>query len=214
MSNMPGLCRVRVTVLSLLAVALGLTVACSRPLDAPSDPAATTAEQAQAPFREAGDQSAITDLPRMGAEHHPASHTPGGFPESQSLPAGTLVTVQLKNAVYASGSIVSTAFQAVVVEPIVVKGTTVIPAGATAEGRVEAARSSKIKPNRGYVRLALESVELSGLDVPVQTASLFARQSPSGDESANSIHLEKGRRLTFRFTEAISPNNRTAQNLH
>ncbi len=213
MSNMPDLRRVRVTVLSLLAVASGLTVACSRPLDAPSDPATTTAEQPQAPFREAEDQSAIAELPPVGAEHHPATRTPG-FPESQFLPAGTLVTVQLKNAVYASGSIVSTAFQAVVVEPIVVKGTTVIPAGATAAGRVEAARSSKIKPNRGYVRLALESVELSGLDVPIQTASLFARQSASGDESASSIRLEKGRRLTFRFTDPISPNNRTAQSLH
>ena len=53
------------------------------------------------------------------------------------------------------------------------------------------------------VRLALESVHMGGVDVPVQTASLFARQGPAADISPSTVRLEKGRRLTFRLTEPV-----------
>jgi hypothetical protein len=69
---------------------------------------------------------------------------------------------------------------------------------------VEAARISALKPERGYLRLALQSVHLGGVDVPVQTASLFARQGPSADPQASTVRLEDGRRLTFRLMEPIA----------
>jgi hypothetical protein len=95
----------------------------------------------------------------------------------------------------------------------VVEGNTLIPRDAVVSGRVESARTSKIRPDRGYVRLSLDSVQVDGLAVPVETASLFARHLPASDADSATIRLEKGRRLTFRLKEpiffhpAVSKNN-------
>ena len=94
---------------------------------------------------------------------------------------------------------------------MVVEGNKLVPRGTTVLGRVESARSSSVGSNRGYVRLALDSIRLGDFDLPVLTSSLFVRgnfsgNSPSqGDAPQRSspivIHLEKGRRLTFRLSE-------------
>jgi hypothetical protein len=87
-------------------------------------------------------------------------------------------------------------------------------------GRVESARASKVKRNRGYVRLVLNSIHLAGMSLPIQTSSLFVRGNASDVQSGETTHgettqgeaaqseasaavirLEKGRRLTFRLTE-------------
>jgi hypothetical protein len=60
-----------------------------------------------------------------------------------------------------------------------------------------------VKRNRGYVRLKLASVHIGSLDVPVQTASLFARQSPLSGGSSRTIRVEQGRRLTFALAEPV-----------
>ena len=133
------------------------------------------------------------------------------FHEIGNLPAGTLVSVRLKTPVYASTSASETSYEAVVVEPIVVGGDTMIPKGANVTGRVESARTSNIRPNRGYVRLALQSVEVGDHRLPLQTASLFAREAPLGDDPISVIHLEKGRRLTFRLNQTVSPSSQHAQ---
>jgi hypothetical protein len=109
--------------------------------------------------------------------------------------------VRLKTSVYASISPSEGFFEAVVEQPLVVDGTTLIPKGASVAGRVESAQTSRIKPNRGYVRLALQSVDLGDRRIPMQTASLFAREAPLGNQPISVIHLEKGRRLTFRLAD-------------
>jgi hypothetical protein len=210
MFPMLGLRRFSGPLFVAIVAVLVCSIACSRPLS-PSSDASPSAAEHQAPFHDDGQDNPLPESADSDPIHA-FSHNRPPFHDSQTLPAGTLLTVQLKNPVYASNSISSTSFEAVVVEPVIVQGNTIIPAGATAEGRVEAARSSKVKPSRGYVRLALESVQVAGLDVPIQTASLFAPQSSASDQSATSIRLEKGRRLTFRFAEPISPYNRTAEN--
>jgi hypothetical protein len=200
--------RVRGPLLWLLFAILINFMACSRPLGDDSEgTTATPIAQPQAPFHQNGETPESGPVADQRQGRGSADQPP--FQDSRNLPAGTLLTVELKNPVYAGNPISSGSFEAVVVEPVVVKGNTLIPAGATAEGRVEAAQASKVRPSRGYVRLALESVQVGGSDIPVQTASLFARQSPPTDQSA--IHLEKGRRLTFRFTESVYPFNQKAQ---
>ena len=129
----------------------------------------------------------------------------------QRVPAGTLLTVRLKTPVYASSSPSEASFEAVVEQPVVVDGNTIIPRGASVAGRVESAQTSKIKPDRGYVRLALQSVELGDRRWPVQTASLFAHEAPLGDAPISLIHLEKGRRLTFRVIDNTEASNQPLQ---
>lgn len=205
---MPAYRQIRGSLFGLILAALLSTIACSRPIGDISDQTTPPVQQRQTPFQ--------SDVPNSARPVVTSEDASGNLPfqTSESLPAGTLVTVQLKRSVYARNSISPTSFEAVVVQPVMSEGNTLIPAGATVAGRIEAARSSYIKPHRGYVRLALESVHVGDSDLPVQTASLFAREAPLSDQAAFPIQLEKGRRLTFRLAEPIYAANPRVPSTH
>jgi len=142
------------------------------------------------------------------------------FDESRNLPAGTMLTVRLKNQITADNPGFSGVFDAVVDEAILVEGNEFLPRGAGAAGRVESAHTSELRRNRGYVRLTLDSVNIRGRELPIQTASLFVRgdageTQPSGSGSSPQVlHLASGRRLTFRLTEPLSIANPSDTPVH
>ena len=182
-----------------LAMAL-MATGCSRPIAVPGDGVAAQPDPHQAPFHEDGaklvnarKETAIPD--GKASENHLPFH------DHDSLPAGTLISVRLKTSISVEDPEPSDAFDAVVVEPVVIEGDTLIPTGILVSGRIEAALTSKVKRNRGYVRLKLASAHIGGQDVPLQTASLFARQAPLSDGSSPIVRVEKGRRLTFALAE-------------
>jgi hypothetical protein len=197
-----------------LAALLFLGVsACSSPVglgERKTDPPAT---QRPAPFRDddsvAGSPSA---LPAVTAEKGLPFH------DNQSLPPGILLTVQLVHSVSDQDPGVNGAFVALVDAPVAVDGNILIPRGAEVAGRVESTQASSVKGIRGYVRLTLDSVRISGLDVPIQTSSLFAKAdngtSARNVSSTNIVRLEKGRRLTFRLTEPFYLASQSAQAGH
>ena len=184
-----------------LALAM-LAGGCSRPIAVPGDSAAAQADPHKTPFHESG-----TKLDNSRAEPPTPSRTDADnrlpFHEGENVPAGTLISVRLKTPISVEDPDASDAFDAVVVEPVVIAGDTLIPPGILVSGRVESARTSQVKRNRGYVRLKLASVHIGSLDVPVQTASLFARQAPLTDDSSRTIRVEQGRRLTFALAEPV-----------
>ncbi len=185
-------------------VLLLLAVGCSRPDGWRSDDSGAQPAQHPAPFQDATGNP-TTHVSAPGPDH---SNTEAGLPfrDDQSLPAGTLLTVRLKYPIAAENPVASGTFEAVVDEPLVINGNTLVPRGASAAGRVESARSSNVKHNRSYVRLILDSIDVAGRDLPVQTSSLFARgnlDDAPGDAPLAVIRLEKGRRLTFRLTEPV-----------
>lgn len=193
----------------LLCLAALIEAGCSRPVGLQSDDSTAQSGQRQAPFQE-GTGTAPAKPTLTPVEEHsaiPESFLP--FRDDQNLPAGTLLTVRLKDPISVENPVVAGTFEAVVDEPLLVDGNTLIPRGASVAGRVESARAFKAKRSRGYVRLVLDSIDISGRDLPVQTSSLFARgnldSSPNApaDGSAGVIHIEKGRRLTFRLTEPV-----------
>ena len=57
-------------------------------------------------------------------------------------------------------------FEALVDEPVVVEGNKLVPRGHYCSGRVESARSSSVRRDRGYVRLALDSIRIGDVDLP------------------------------------------------
>lgn len=183
------------------AICIGLLLsasACSAPAGLHSDGTAP-AEQHQIPFQD--DKTA-----KLAGGQDPASGGATSLPfhDAESLPVGTLLTVRLKDPISAENPDASGTFAAIVDEPVVVEGSAVVPRGASVAGRVESARSSKVKANRGYVRLTLDSIDLDGKDLAVQTSSLFARGIASdGKASGGVIKLERGRRLTFRLAEPV-----------
>ena len=183
-----------------------VTIACSRPIEVPIDDTAIQTDRA--PFRQVNSESTETAAPAAGEP----SLTENGLPfRPQELPAGTLLRVRLEAAISGTRS---DSFEGSIDEPVVIRGKTVIPQGTIVSGRVESASSSDVKPGRGYVRLALTSLRISGSDVPVRSASLFTRAHNPGHHVDPVIRLEKGHRLTFRLTEPLYSLTQTAQVAH
>jgi hypothetical protein len=187
---------------------------CSRP-ELISEERISQTETREAPFQDQATQGTVDVA--ASTQLQPAQYG-STLPQSdaslqrfQNLPPGTLVTVRLKKPLYASSLSSEASFEALVVEPVVIRGYTLIPPGASVLGRVESARTSTVKPNRGYVRLALQSVQVGNVRMPLETASLFAREAPLGDDPISVIHLESGRRLTFRLNATASTANQHSE---
>lgn len=196
-----------------MLLALVWAAGCARPAGLQSGDGAAHADQHPVPFHD-GEGTPVARQGGTPAAQDSSLNPETGLPfhDPQNLPAGTLLTVRLKNPISAENPGANGTFEAVVDEPVVIEGNRLVPRGATVAGRVESARASNLSRNRGYVRLALDSIHLAGVNLPIQTSSLFVRgnagdtQVPQGDvpqseAPAAVIRLEKGRRLTFRLTE-------------
>ena len=188
-----------------------LAVACSRPMGLGSDDAVSSGQR-QAPFQAATSSAdPKAEMPDSDDQDgHLKSESDLPFRDRLDLPAGTLLTVRLNNAIAADSPGPSESFQAILDEPIQIKGNILLLRGASVAGRIEAARTSEIKRNHGYVRLTLNAIRLEGRDVPLQTASLFvhgATQNQQFELKGSPIGLQRGRRLTFRLTEPVILSN-------
>ncbi|HWW13360.1 MAG TPA: hypothetical protein VN310_01760 [Candidatus Dormibacteraeota bacterium] len=141
--------------LSLL-LALALTVACSKSASSP-----------------AGDQqNSATDA--TNGMSPDASQNPQQ-PAPVSVPSGTAVTVRLQTPVSSAKSETGETFDAVLDEPLVVDGRTVVPRGAAVRGKVTIAKHSGRLHHPGELGLTLVSVDVRGKDVPLETSHVFAK---------------------------------------
>jgi len=211
--RLQGLTIWRLTIWPML-LALLCTAGCGRPAGVQSGAGAAPAPQPQVPFHD-GNASAVARQGDAALVQGNGLSSEAGLPfhDPQNLPAGTLLTVRLKHSISAQNPGANATFEAVVDEPVVVNGNKLVPSGATVAGRVESARASNVRRNRGSVRLALDSIHLAGGNLPIQTSSLFVRgnagvtqeqqDDPQKEASTAVIRLEKGRRLTFRLTETV-----------
>lgn len=197
MHRMSACCRSRGWVAAIL-LALLSGFACSRPT--PNVPTEGAAQPNPSPFQ-ARETSAAEpgDLQPSGADS-PGTSPP--FQNSETVPVGSLVTVRLKTPLVA-GSQSKDPFQAVLDEPVVVEGNTLISRDATVFGEIESVHVSKTEPDRAFLRLTLSSIQVNGTSLPIQTSSLFARQLSASHANPGTIRLEKGRRLTFRLRQEV-----------
>ena len=196
------------TICLILLALLGV-IGCNGPASMPNDESSAPTDH-QAPFHDAASSPVASASAKLLNASDP-SVKPDRLPfQDENLPAGTLITVSLKNAMLAGNPMHNT-FEAVVEEPIAVAGNTLIERGATVSGRIQSVRTSKVEPDRGYICLALASIHVGGIDVPVQTADLYARQSSTIGKSPSVFRLAKGRRLTFRLTEPAYVSSQHAQ---
>ena len=102
----------------------------------------------------------------------------GNYPtaslSSSSLPPGTLLTVRMRSAVSSATCHAGDSFAALLAEPLVLEGQTVLAQGAEVTGRVVAAKaSSQFDP--GYLRLRLTGISLGGQPVGLETSSVFLK---------------------------------------
>jgi hypothetical protein len=200
--------------LTITAILLALLCAsaCSPPAGMQPSNGAAQADQPQVPFHDGEGKLSRSSDSSAAQDNVAPTETNLPFRDPQNLPAGTLLTVRLKNPISAENPDTNRTFQAVVDQPIVIEGNKLVPAGTVVSGRVESARASNLKRNSGYLRLTLDSIDLAGSKLPMQTASLFVsgnagqprtpQGSPANQPSAI-IRLEKGHRLVFRLTEPL-----------
>ncbi len=199
--------------IAMMLLAQLCALACSPPAGLQSSNNTTQADQHPVPFHDENAKTGASDSASF-AENDSKSETPLPFHDPQNLPAGTLLTVRLKNPIFAENLDANSTFEAVVDQPVVINGNQLLPQGTIVFGRVESARASHLKRNRGYLRLTLESIHFAGSNVPLQTSSLSvggnagpAAEPPSQEQSANAsataVRLEKGHRLVFRLTEPV-----------
>ena len=183
---------------------------CARPAEFQNGESTAQAAQHQVPFH--AENRADNSGDSATDDSGPNAEKGLPFHDAKNLPAGTLLTVRLKGPISAENPSAHSTFEAVVDEPVVIDGNQLLPRGATVAGRVESARASNLKRNHGYVRLILDSIQVGGLSLPVQTSSLFVRgnagrphlsQAEDSEGQGSVIRLESGRRLIFRLTEPV-----------
>jgi hypothetical protein len=179
--------------LLLLAAALGVLTACQA-----SSPEALSSS------------SKSSTLPF--SQKQSRSHTPK-VPTAVSVPAGTPISVRLRQPLSSETARAGQTFTAVLDEPLVAHGVTVVPRGAVVTGSVLAVRRSGTMRSGGILQLALDSVQSDGKQVPIQTSSVIAGgisplRLPQSDDApyvdGKRVLVGAERRLTFRLRQGAS----------
>ena len=213
----------QLSALAALGLTLCLTQNCARsePLQPPNAVSAASSkprlpfhpETGQASTDEGGQSLASAD-PKLanGLPFRTTSHP-------RTVPAGTLLTVDLQGALSTNMVHSGDVFIATVAAPLTIDGETIIERGTTVTGRVESARSQPghpgMVPGLGYFRLTLSEITVDGKSISLQTSSLFAKgtlphspfvstASASGQVSSNGLRVQKGRSLTFRLIAPVT----------
>jgi hypothetical protein len=185
-----------------VVLALVATVGCSRPFETPAEGAVNESRPFKGSQSQPSRSGEMPGLTTVAATYDRPQTLP--FQPSEELPAGTLLTVRLQTPITVRVPIMVDSFQAVIEQPIVIQGNTLVPQGSLVTGHVESVFLSQAEPRRGYVGLALDSIRIGDGNFLVQTSNLFARQTSTKNSTVSTIRLDRGRRLTFRLTEPIS----------
>jgi hypothetical protein len=162
------------SVLIILVLSLGLSGCSGKPGSDSANPDQNNLTSVSNNGNNAPFSSASADKPEA-SEHKGFFSRSTDVPENLTVPAGTVLNVRLQSSVSSATANPGQSFDAVLDEPLVVKGQTVAPRGAAVTGRVVEAKSSGRLHDSGYLQLTLASININGKPVPVETSSLFAK---------------------------------------
>lgn len=172
--------RVRMTAL-ILTMLLAISACNKKPSEPASEsggPAANTA----APGANAAPTEAASQPREKAAEKKPVAEE-----KPIVIPAETVMTVRLAQAVGSKISHSGDNFTATVANPVDVDGKTVIPSGASASGTVaDAAPLGRFKGG-AVLRLTLDSVTVHGRTYPIETTAVTRTQAGKGKRTATMV---------------------------
>ena len=188
--------------LTIVLLMLSLISACGRPTSDSGGNASSSADSQKLPFDRQPRSTGISPSQSL-------------IPSATKLPEGTPIPIRLLSALSSASAHAGDTFGAIVDEPVVVDGQTLIDRGTPATGRVLEAKPSANSLAPGYLRIVLVSLDVGGRPVKIETSSIFAkggvheeRNRATGAASAVSrkdkdIVFGIDRRLTFRLTQTI-----------
>jgi len=207
---------------AVVCLAIVLALGCGRPnavhgteIGAGSPPANT---DQNLPFDQNPDHASEADSarPAVPTDGQRGNGTPFHSPaRGRSLPAGTLITIQMESSLAIAQVNAGDSFSASVAGPLMIDGNTLIERGTPVRGRVESAQPPAgrlgLSPDPGFVRLTLNTITVDGRALALQTSSLFTRgtlqtsgsSKNSGPNFASGFQVQKGRHLTFRLTAPV-----------
>jgi hypothetical protein len=105
-------------------------------------------------------------------------------PKPLIIPAGTVLTVRLSDALGSKISTVGQTFTATVASPITIDGRTAIPAGATASGTVVDAKPLGRFKGGAALQVRLTSINVKGSDRAISTSSVTRTETGKGKRTA------------------------------
>ena len=103
------------------------------------------------------------------------------------VPAATVLTVRLGEAVGSKISQPGQTFSATLASPVELEGKTVIPAGATASGTVADAKPLGRFKGGARLQLRLTSVNINGKDHAIETSSVVRTEKGKGKRTATMV---------------------------
>jgi hypothetical protein len=147
------------------------------------------------------------------------------IPSATRLPDGTPIPIRLQSALSSASSHAGDTFSAILDEPVVLDGQTLIDRGTPAIGRVLEAKPSSSSLARslepGYLRIVMVSLDLGGRPIMIESSTIFAkggtrdgrRQATSTPSGAGQKDKDRDRdrdivfgidrRLNFRLVRAV-----------
>jgi hypothetical protein len=169
---MEGIMRTRLATLTLGFYVSFFVLGCN---SKPADSTASNSSDSSAPSGSSG--SAMSSMSNMKAEKPEA-------PKALVVPAGTVLTVRLGQAVGSKVSSAGETFTATVASPVSVDGRTAIPAGATASGTVVDAKPLGRFKGGASLQLRLTSITVNGADQAISTSSVVRTEKGKGKRTA------------------------------
>jgi len=117
---------------------------------------------------------------KSGGKADNSAPAPPPAPTTATIPAGTIITVRLGEAVGSKISQPGQTFSATLTNAVQVDGNTVIPSGANASGVVVDAKPLGRFKGGASLQLKLTSININGTDAAVETSSVVRTQSGKG----------------------------------
>ena len=111
--------------------------------------------------------------PTVAADSSPSQQLPFSGGKSSVIAANTAIYIRLQQTLSSTRAQLGDSFNAVLDEPLMVEGQTLVPAGTPVTGKVVAVRNSGHMNHASYLRITLSSITLNGKSVPLQTNSVF-----------------------------------------
>jgi hypothetical protein len=179
---MEGIMRTRLVALTLgLFLSFAVLGCNSKPADSTASNSNDSNSPSNAPPNNNAPGSGNNSGSAMSGMKGPAK---AQAPKPLIVPAGTVLTVRLGQAVGSKISSPGQTFTATLASPITVEGTTVVPAGATASGTVVDAKPLGRFKGGAVLQLRLTSITVNGVEQSVSTSALTRTATGKGKRTA------------------------------